>query len=192
MVVRQPQHEKRQPRRIQTQLRWAVAEGSSTQPPSYDSLFGHMRQVVRDHQGSKGSLIRNLWHVVMKSVAGLVVITIQLVIVFGISVSSIVIGALNLYRCPAQPMIPVYLVVSGLGSIVSLLLDQWQTRHNKKAVVDESPPWHMIHNQMALFLNLSKIFMLAWWTVGAVFVFGCRDCSLCDRTAYLFAPRCRL
>ena len=95
-------------------------------------------------------------------------------------------------RCPIQPMIPVYLVVSGAFTILQTLLSEWKKRYNKEAVVAGTSPWHESPAQLNSLLNLPKVFLIAWWIVGAAYVFGWNKCSSCDRTTYLsrFGPYC--
>ena len=78
------------------------------EPPSYDSLFGRIRDT---HKAS-----RNVIDFVVKVILlllGTIGCTIACSITVVIPVCMIVIGSVYFHDCPAEPYIPIFLIVGG-------------------------------------------------------------------------------
>ena len=81
---------------------------SSAEPPSYDSLFGRIRDT---HKAS-----RNVIDFVVKVILlllGTIGCTIACSITVVIPFCMIVIGSVYFHDCPAEPYIPIFLIVGG-------------------------------------------------------------------------------
>ncbi|GAB6028499.1 hypothetical protein CHUAL_002652 [Chamberlinius hualienensis] len=90
---------------------------NASPPPSYDSLFGRVRQARQESNGFI-EFIKKFIIIILGTVA----CTIILGLVMALPIANITIGSLFIYDCNAQPYIPVFLIVSGsLGALQILL-----------------------------------------------------------------------
>jgi len=104
-------------------------------PPPYERVVGQLRRAQDQHQGTKTSFLRKALVIVIKSTLGLVLVMMYLGILFGLAFASIGIGAGNLARCPIQPMILVYLVVSGAFTILQTLLSDGKSGTTRRLLL---------------------------------------------------------
>ncbi|CAK9824146.1 hypothetical protein ANTRET_LOCUS2361 [Anthophora retusa] len=152
-------------------------------PPSYDSLFGRMREA---HKVSKGvfDFLKNILLLLLGTIGCTIVLGITIII----PVCMMVIGGLYLYDCPQGEYIPVYLLVGGGFSIFKQLLHlsarvcQCQEERDEERI-RQSPTQ-----------TLMSYFMLGWFIIGSMWVYKeyepNYDPSLgkyCNKTLYLFA-----
>ena len=90
---------------------------ATAEPPSYDSLFGRIRDT---HKAS-----RNVVDFVVKVILlllGTIGCTIACSITVVIPFCMIVIGSVYFHDCPAEPYIPIFLIVGGKMQICYVLL----------------------------------------------------------------------
>lgn len=99
--------------------------------------------------------------------------------------TSIGLGAMHVLSCPAQPYIPIFLIVIGLSSILSLLLTY--THHS----MEEGTASVLT----STCLTLLHFFNVCWFTSGSVWVYAIYPPSYnvfdgqryCQKTLYQFA-----
>lgn len=150
-------------------------------PPSYDSLFGRVREA---HKSSTGMLD------FLKNVVILLLGTLGCTIILGITivipVCMIVFGAIYLYDCPQGEYIPVYLLVGGgFGVLKQLLHLSTRVRSREEQELErlrQSPTQTLIN-----------CFMLGWFIIGSFWIYRIYepnyDPSLgkyCNKSLYLF------
>ncbi|KAL9692102.1 hypothetical protein quinque_000184 [Culex quinquefasciatus] len=132
-------------------------------PPSYDSLFGRVREA---HKSSTGMLD------FLKNVVILLLGTLGCTIILGITivipVCMIVFGSIYLYDCPQGEYIPVYLLVGGgFGVLKQLLHLSTRVRSREEQELErlrQSPTQTLIN-----------CFMLGWFII-----------EYCNKSLYLF------
>lgn len=96
---------------------WETLSFLPGEPPSYDSLFG---RILDTHKAS-----RNLADFLLRLVLlliGTIGCTIACSVTVVIPVVMIVVGAVHFGDCPAEPYIPVFLVVGGALLVVKYLI----------------------------------------------------------------------
>ncbi|XP_040564009.1 uncharacterized protein [Lepeophtheirus salmonis] len=89
----------------------------NAEPPSYDSLFGRIRDT---HKAS-----RNFFDFLIKFIIllmGTIGCTIVCSVTVILPICMIVIGSMYLHQCPAEPYIPLFLVVGGSFSVFKYLI----------------------------------------------------------------------
>ncbi|GMT19674.1 hypothetical protein PFISCL1PPCAC_10971, partial [Pristionchus fissidentatus] len=84
------------------------------------------------------------------------------------SILIIVLGALNVDNCPVQPMIPIYLIVSGALAIVSSALRYYVNWKTMQARPDKYEQPTLI----SVFVGISGLFGIVWLILGMVWTFG--------------------
>jgi hypothetical protein len=141
----------------------------SAPPPSYDSLFGRVREA---HRTSKGIIdfLKNVICLLLGTIGCCIVIGVKI----GIPICMIAMGSIYLHDCPQGEYIPIYLLIAGIFDILNQLLDLSPILSPIQAVIS----W----------------FMFIWFIIGSVWVYKeyepNYDPSLgkyCNRTLYLFA-----
>lgn len=101
-------------------------------------------------------------------------------IFFVLNLAMLIVGSINLHNCPAQPNVPIYLIVAGVIGVLSKLLPFV----NKK-----------LDSQLLIFLiSALYTFEIIWIIVGSVWVYGMSTpdyhegaIRYCDKTTYLMA-----
>ncbi|XP_059474230.1 uncharacterized protein LOC132195936 [Neocloeon triangulifer] len=152
-------------------------------PPAYDSLFG---QVQTAHQSSDGvtEFVKNLTILLFGTVGCLACIGLAVVVPFAM----VVIGTIYYNQCPAEPNIPLYLVVGGGVTLLNNLLGNFRIERNEQ------------NNEVSLQRRKSPAkafittFMFIWFVLGSFWVykhympsFDPMDRNYCHPTVYLFA-----
>ncbi|XP_017885251.1 uncharacterized protein LOC108628076 [Ceratina calcarata] len=152
-------------------------------PPSYDSLFGRMREA---HKVSKGvfDFLKNIVILLL----GTIGCTIMLGITIVIPICMVVIGGLYLYDCPQGEYIPVYLLVGGGFGVFKQLLHlsarvrQGQVERDEERI-RQSPTQTLIN-----------CFIIGWFIIGSMWVYKEYEPNYdpalgkyCNKTLYLFA-----
>ncbi|XP_042207349.1 uncharacterized protein LOC121856094 isoform X2 [Homarus americanus] len=161
-------------------------------PPTYDSLFGRVREV---HKTSNGVIdfIKNIIVLFVGTIGCTVMISVTIVI----PIFMIIVGSLKMDECPAEPLIPVYLVVGGtFGALKNLLGLQGKLRRplaeeEGGESSDASTPWH----RRIKFTGSINFFLTVWFILGCVWVYRIYEPSYlrdgggsyCDYTLYQFA-----
>lgn len=152
-------------------------------PPSYDSIFGRMKLAKENSNGSV-DFVKNCFSILLGSLA----CTISLGILLAVPISMIVIGTIYLHDCPAERMIPIYLIVAGCFGLVSGLISLCKSVNSRDNPDNSSStlgPEQLINT-----------FLFAWFIAGNVWVYGKynswqrSDTTLttyCDPTLYYFS-----
>uniref|UniRef100_A0A1Q3EY38 Putative conserved plasma membrane protein n=2 Tax=Culex tarsalis TaxID=7177 RepID=A0A1Q3EY38_CULTA len=150
-------------------------------PPSYDSLFGRVREA---HKSSTGMLD------FLKNVVILLLGTLGCTIILGITivipVCMIVFGSIYLYDCPQGEYIPVYLLVGGgFGVLKQLLHLSTRVRSREEQELErlrQSPTQTLIN-----------CFMLGWFIIGSFWIYRIYEPNYdpamgkyCNKSLYLF------
>ncbi|XP_065645029.1 transmembrane protein 272 isoform X2 [Hydra vulgaris] len=95
-------------------------------------------------------------------------------LLLGLPVSLITIGALKINKCPIEPMIPIYLIISGATGILTVLLTFISTISKQRC-------WYGL-------VFLTSLFALCWFVAGNIWVFkNYKKRSYCDEKAYYLA-----
>lgn len=154
------------------------ANDPNVPPPTYESLFGRVRQAHRESNGFLEFLKKLLLLII-----GTVSCTIILGITMVIPITSIVIGSLHVHDCPAQQYIPIFLIVGGVFGVLKNLMDFRLRCKAKEEVLKQDP-----------ISNVVTCFMLAWFIAGCVWVYQVYepdyndpdDSDYCHPTLYLY------
>ncbi|XP_059608325.1 uncharacterized protein LOC132256140 [Phlebotomus argentipes] len=151
-------------------------------PPSYDSLFGRVREV---HRSSKGFVD------FLKNIVILLLGTLGFTVILGattiVPICMIVFGSIYLYDCPQGEYIPVYLLVGGgFGVIKQLLHLSTRVRTREEQAAEE-----MRQSSTQMLLNC---FMLGWFIIGSYWVYKEYEPNYdpakgkyCNKSLYLFS-----
>ncbi|XP_070552905.1 transmembrane protein 272-like [Ptychodera flava] len=104
-------------------------------------------------------------------ISGSVVASIASLVVAGISLSvliaMIVIGAIYKDQCPAQPNIPIFLIVGGTVTIVSFFLMIY-TGHKRRRGMKKD------YDRAKCWCGLIGAFLVVWFIAGNVWIYGTR------------------
>ncbi|KAJ9576261.1 hypothetical protein L9F63_006860, partial [Diploptera punctata] len=165
-------------------------------PPSYDSLFGRVREA---HKASKGmfDFLKNVIILLLGTTLEILLIflfifTVGCTVILGVTIvipiCMIVIGAIYLYDCPQGEYIPIYLLVGGgFGVLKQLLHLSARVRHREEEQEEE-------RIRQSPTQTLINCFMLGWFIIGSVWVYkeyepnyDPKKGTYCNRTLYLFA-----
>jgi len=118
--------------------------------------------------------------------AGTVCMTTLLVLGLSVPIASIVIGSLYKDQCPAEPHIPIFLIVLGAFGIIRDLFSCCKVTTTNKD--EETPPACNI-------IHLIDLFLFAWIITGSYWVFriyapdyvDSTSAVYCHKTLYLFS-----
>ncbi|KAG7268580.1 hypothetical protein CRUP_003189, partial [Coryphaenoides rupestris] len=91
------------------------------------------------------------------------VIAVLHIIMWMIMVIAFGVGAMHLKSCPAQPYIPIYLMVLGISSILLLLLTYAQKSPKKQGVIS---------TLTSVCISLLYIFNTFWFMAGTVWIYA--------------------
>lgn len=160
-------------------------------PPSYQSLFGQVREV---HKSSSGVLD------FLRSVILLLLGTLGCSILVGVTViipvSMIVIGTTYLSDCPAEKYIPIFLVMGGVFGVLKTVLDVCsKCRHPDSSGEAGRNIAEEQRAEERTWGTLVNCFLFAWYVAGCVWVYrvyppdyvNVESPAFCDKTLYLFA-----
>ncbi|XP_053981840.1 uncharacterized protein LOC128878051 isoform X1 [Hylaeus volcanicus] len=151
-------------------------------PPSYDTLFGRMREARRVSKGVF-DFLKNIIILLLGTIGCTIIIGVTLVI----PVCMIVIGGVYLNDCPQGEYIPIYLLVGGAFGVFKQLLHLLATggRHHE----EDEERIQQSHTQM-----LINCFMTVWFIIGSMWVYKEYEPNYdpaqgkyCNKTLYLFA-----
>jgi len=156
------------------------------EPPSYDSLFGRIRDT---HKASK-NVIDFLVKVILL-LLGTIGCTIACSITIVIPVTMIVIGSVYFHECPAEPYIPIFLIVNGSFSVLKFLIGAMTRVRRAETGNDQDPqPTHPVQ-------SLITFFLCGWFITGCVWVYRIywprtepnspTDLNYCNSVVYLFS-----
>uniref|UniRef100_A0A1B6CG79 Uncharacterized protein n=1 Tax=Clastoptera arizonana TaxID=38151 RepID=A0A1B6CG79_9HEMI len=153
-------------------------------PPSYDSLFGRVRDVQKTSHGMI-DFFKNLIILLLGTIGCGVIVGVTVVI----PISMIVIGSMYLYDCPQGEYIPIYLLVGGAFGVLKQLL------HLSSKVRQREEEQEEERIRQSPTQTLLNCFMLGWFIIGSVWVYKeyepnydpSQGSKYCNRTLYLFA-----
>jgi len=132
----------------------------NAEPPSYDSLFGRIRDT---HKAS-----RNVIDFVVKVILlllGTIGCTIACSITVVIPFCMIVIGSVYFHDCPAEPYIPIFLIVGGSFSAFKYFIGVLSRVRRAETGADQDPqPTHPVQ-------SLITFFLCGWFITGCVWVY---------------------
>ncbi|EZA58705.1 hypothetical protein DMN91_009255 [Ooceraea biroi] len=152
-------------------------------PPSYDSLFGRMRE-ARKVSKDIFDFFKNILYLLL----GTIGFTILLGMTILIPLCMMVIGGLYLYDCPQGEYIPIYLLVGGGFGIFK----QYLYLSGKVRKYQEGRDQERIKQSPTE--TLITCFMLGWFIIGSMWVYKEYEPNYdpalgkyCNKTLYLFA-----
>ena len=90
----------------------------TAEPPSYDSLFGRIRDT---HKASRNFI--DFLAKLLLLLLGTIGCTIACSVTVVIPICMIVIGSIHFNDCPAEPYIPLFLIVGGMYSSVVMVVE---------------------------------------------------------------------
>ncbi|XP_019756773.2 transmembrane protein 272 isoform X2 [Dendroctonus ponderosae] len=129
-------------------------------PPSYDSLFGRVREAQKTSKGVV-DFLKNVIVIVLGTLGCSIILGVTIVI----PICMIVMGSIYLHECPQGEYIPVYLLVGGIFGILKQLLHlSARVRQTEEARQEENL-------RQSPTQNLLNCFMLGWFIIGSVWVY---------------------
>ncbi|XP_060078454.1 transmembrane protein 272-like [Ylistrum balloti] len=138
-------------------------------PPTYDSLYGKLK-AANENSSGKADFAKTAMGIICGSLVFIICIGLSL----AIPITEIVIGASFIHDCPAQRLIPIYLVVAGVfGTLKGIgLIGQ-----NVKARKDKSNETGDEEKKSTTnpFDSIVNMFLFAWFICGNVWVYGLKD-----------------
>lgn len=153
-------------------------------PPSYESLFGRVREVRKSSSGVL-DFLKNLIILFLGAIGFGLIFGITIVI----PILMILMGSIYLYDCPQGEYIPVYLLVGGVFGVIKQLLHLSASvrrgqEEREEERVRQSPTQTLI-----------TCFMVGWFIIGSVWVYRIYEPNYdrssggkyCNRTLYIFA-----
>ncbi|VDO36083.1 unnamed protein product [Brugia timori] len=84
----------------------------NSMPPTYESLYGEFRQ-VEDPRGL-AQFLAKAFAIIISTMTAAVLLAVLNIIPLGM----IVLGGCNIYSCPVEPYIPIWLIVTGFFSLL--------------------------------------------------------------------------
>ncbi|XP_076118253.1 transmembrane protein 272-like isoform X1 [Mytilus galloprovincialis] len=141
-------------------------------PPSYDSIYGQLKEARHTTDGNVSFAKRGF-----TIILGSTICTILLVLFLSIPIACIVIGSLYLHDCPAQRLIPIYLIVAGAFSLVkdlSSLLQKCKAKRTEEEQEGGAPT--------NFFDGLVGCFLFAWFICGNVWIYSTHNHFSTDST----------
>ncbi|XP_058461992.1 uncharacterized protein LOC131436990 [Malaya genurostris] len=150
-------------------------------PPTYDSLFGRVREA---HKSSTGMVdfLKNVLILLLGTLGFTIILGITIVI----PVCMIVFGAIYLYDCPQNEYIPVFLLVGGGFSVLKQLLHLSTRVRNREE--QELERLRQTPTQ-----TLINCFMLGWFIIGSFWIYRIYEPNYdptlgkyCNKSLYLF------
>ncbi|XP_020278421.1 uncharacterized protein LOC109852048 [Pseudomyrmex gracilis] len=152
-------------------------------PPSYDSLFGRMREARKISKGIF-DFLKNIICLLLGTIGCTIILGVTIVV----PICMIVIGGLYLYDCPQGEYIPVYLLVGGGFGVFKQLLTVSAKVRQRPEERDEE---RMRQSPTQILINC---FMLGWFIIGSLWVYKEYEPNYdpalgkyCNKTLYLFA-----
>lgn len=158
---------------------------NSDAPPSYESLYGRVKAARQESQGTLGFIKAFL--VIILSTIG---VTIMIGIFMAVPVSMIVMGSIHLDDCPAERMIPIYLLVAGCFGVARNLFSLVQRCRKDRDEMEED------QKKVNPLESVVNCFLFAWFIAGCVFIYRTKDDfqssdssrdDYCDKTLYWYA-----
>ncbi|XP_067943840.1 transmembrane protein 272-like isoform X2 [Watersipora subatra] len=150
-------------------------------PPSYDSIFGELKAQKQQSDGMVDYAKRATSKCCGK-VVGVVAIVIMVIFFLALGlalpIAEIVIGSKYLYDCPAERYLTIYLIVSGVFSIIS----GCTSGGSKAASRNDSDEDDSSSKKSGCCNSLVGSFLIAWLIAGTVWVTKMVECQGTDRS----------
>jgi len=156
----------------------------NAEPPSYDSLFGRIRDT---HKASRNFI--DFLAKLLLLLLGTIGCTIACGVTVFIPICMIVIGSIHFHDCPAEPYIPLFLIVGGAFSVFKYLIGViTRIRQGDSNSQDNPPQPHPAQ-------SLITCFLCGWFITGCVWVYRVykpdfnesAGHNYCNETVYIFA-----
>ncbi|KAK6173816.1 hypothetical protein SNE40_017209 [Patella caerulea] len=141
-----------------------VIQTSKEPPPSYDSLFGRIKQAKEESNG-RVDFVRKVVDIFTIRRC----ITVILAVMILIPISMVVIGAQHLSDCPVQRFIPMYLIIGGSFALFRIITRFCLPRVKKDS--SEVEEEEASCGKVCLSLHLIDFFLMAWFIAGNVWVY---------------------
>jgi len=167
-------------------------------PPTYDSLYGRIRDTRKTSKNCMDFLF-NLLILLIGTLGYTIACSISVLI----PVAMISVGSLYIDECPAEPYVPVFLVIGGAASLFKYLIGVSKIRRSDlqeaAAAAVEGRERQPIQSdgRIESIQSLISCFLCGWFISGCVWVyriykplmdFEYREYSnYCNRTVYTFA-----
>uniref|UniRef100_A0A2C9KEJ6 Uncharacterized protein n=1 Tax=Biomphalaria glabrata TaxID=6526 RepID=A0A2C9KEJ6_BIOGL len=154
-------------------------------PPSYDSLYRRVKAAKGESTGLL-HFLKSFLIIILSSV----LVTILIGIFMSVPISMIVMGAYFKDDCPAEKMIPIYLIVAGCFGCAKNIVSLIQRARKTEAEREED------QNNVNPIETLVSCFLFAWFITGCVYIYRIKDKVqfehpndeyYCDERLYLFA-----
>jgi len=171
-------------------------------PPSYESLSEQIRKAREESTGNK-DFVQSTMKIICGSATVLLIVIILTGMMLGVPIAMIVVGSLHLDDCPAEELIPIYLIVAGVTSLVngSFSHGGFQSRLKKVKSKQANPRCEDEDDGgkkkkiISCFSTLLNSFSFAWAIAGSVWIYRIYEpnytdptvAGYCDKTTYLFA-----
>ncbi|XP_077976385.1 transmembrane protein 272-like isoform X1 [Styela clava] len=164
---------------------------NSAPPPSYDSLFGQIKD-AKDKSTGSADFLKSVCFIIFSTIG----FTIFIAIMLCIPVSMIVIGAINLNNCPLERFIPIWLIVAGSVSAFMQLGSIFKKIKAKCDGIDDPEEEAQSSSVLNGFNGLIGCFNIAWFFAGNVWVYRAYSSkntgnpvleNYCDPVTYYFA-----
>jgi len=127
----------------------------NAEPPSYDSLFGRIRDT---HKASRNFI--DFLAKLLLLLLGTIGCTIACSVTVVIPICMIVIGSIHFNDCPAEPYIPLFLIVGGSFSVLKYLIGVITRIHQGDSSNSSDPP------QPHPAQSLITCFLCGWFITG--------------------------
>uniref|UniRef100_A0A0N5AN93 G_PROTEIN_RECEP_F1_2 domain-containing protein n=1 Tax=Syphacia muris TaxID=451379 RepID=A0A0N5AN93_9BILA len=171
----------------------ATVNASDALPPTYESIYGEFRQV----QDSKG-FVRVLGKA-LKFILNTVAVAVTIGLLNVVPLTMVILGSMNLHMCKVQPMIPIWILVSGIFLLLKSAINffRMKVRSNNGAQLNalEEQAQKRCKNPFTFILTFLGIFFIIWFIIGSVWVYGAykkveynkNSLHYCDHFMYVFS-----
>lgn len=133
-------------------------------PPTYESIYGRVRNARHSSRGP-WEFVQRLFTIIIGTVVGTVCFSLVLAVTLVVPLTLMIIGSVHLRHCPAQPALPVWLMIGGVMYVLRsshVSVDRMRSRLSGNPV---EPPSAVTNGCVA-------ILQLAWYILGCVWVYS--------------------
>ncbi|XP_059152417.1 transmembrane protein 272-like [Physella acuta] len=140
--------------------------------------YGSILFQLKEAHGESTNLydfIQRIWEIIWQSL----VLTVFLLLLFGLPISMLAMGTSYLEECPKEPKIPIYLLVGGAFGFIFICIVLWQQKRARDymllddskddADVDDDDVMTRSYRFTGYILSL---FLLIWFALGNYWLFG--------------------
>lgn len=172
----------------------ATAAAPNTLPPTYQSLYGEFRQV--DDPKSLAQFLGKAFTAIINTVTAAVTLAFLNII----PLFMIILGSINVHHCSIQPLIPIWLIVSGsallLKSAVNFVRMKLTSSKRNRSTPPEQEVPKGCKNPFKVVLTLLGLFTVVWFVIGSVWVYSAysdvdhekrESPNYCDQFTYVFS-----